>query len=48
MKAVVYDSPRSFTITEVPTPQPGPGEVRVRVRQTGICGTDLQIGRAHV
>ena len=43
MKAVVYDSPRSFTITQVPTPQPGPGEVRVRVRQTGICGTDLHI-----
>ena len=43
MKAVVYDSPRSFTITEVPTPEPGPGEVRVRVQQTGICGTDLHI-----
>ncbi|HEY3877742.1 MAG TPA: zinc-dependent alcohol dehydrogenase family protein [Trebonia sp.] len=43
MKAVVYDSPRSFTITEIPTPVPGPGEVRVRVRQTGICGTDLHI-----
>ena len=43
MKAVVYDSPRSFTITDVPTPEPGPGEVRVRVRQTGICGTDLHI-----
>jgi ribose transport system permease protein len=43
MKAVVYDSPRSFTITEVPTPVPGPGEVRVRVQQTGICGTDLHI-----
>jgi D-arabinitol dehydrogenase (NADP+) len=43
MKAVVYDSPRSFTITEIPTPDPGPGEVRVRVRQTGICGTDLHI-----
>jgi len=43
MKAVVYDSPRSFTITEVPTPDPGPGEVRVRVQQTGICGTDLHI-----
>ena len=43
MKAVVYDAPGSFTITEVPTPDPGPGEVRVRVRQTGICGTDLHI-----
>ncbi len=43
MKAVVYDAPGSYTITEVPTPDPGPGEVRVRVRQTGICGTDLHI-----
>jgi D-arabinitol dehydrogenase (NADP+) len=43
VKAVVYDSPRNFTVTEVPTPDPGPGEVRVRVRQTGICGTDLHI-----
>jgi D-arabinitol dehydrogenase (NADP+) len=43
MKAVVYDSPRSFTVTEIPTPDPGPGEVRVRVRQTGICATDFYI-----
>jgi D-arabinitol dehydrogenase (NADP+) len=43
MKAVVYDAPGSFTITEIPTPDPKPGEVRVRVRQTGICGTDLHI-----
>jgi D-arabinitol dehydrogenase (NADP+) len=43
MKAVVYDAPGSFTITEVPTPDPKPGEVRVQVRQTGICGTDLHI-----
>src|ERR1700736_2248838 len=43
MKAVVYDAPGSFTITEIPTPDPKPGEVRVRVQQTGICGTDLHI-----
>ena len=43
MKAVVYDAPGSYTITEVPTPEPRPGEVRVRVLQTGICGTDLHI-----
>jgi D-arabinitol dehydrogenase (NADP+) len=43
MKAVVYDAPASYTITEVPTPEPRPGEVRVRVLQTGICGTDLHI-----
>lgn len=43
MKAVVYDAPRSFTVTDVPMPQPGPGEVRVRVLQTGLCGTDLHL-----
>jgi D-arabinitol dehydrogenase (NADP+) len=43
MKAVVYDAPRCFSITEAPTPDVGPGEVRVRVQLTGICGTDLHI-----
>ena len=43
MKAVVYDAPGSFTITEIRAPDPKPGEVRVRVQQTGICGTDLHI-----
>jgi D-arabinitol dehydrogenase (NADP+) len=43
MKAVVYDAPRSFSITEIPEPTPGPGEVLIKVIQTGICGTDLHI-----
>lgn len=43
MKAVVYDAPRRFKVSEVPTPDPRPGEVRVRVEKTGICGTDLHI-----
>lgn len=43
MKAVVYDAPRRFKVSEVPTPGPRPGEVRVRVEKTGICGTDLHI-----
>ena len=43
MRAVVYDAPRRFTVTEVPTPEPGPHEVRVRVLQTGVCGTDLHL-----
>src|ERR1700730_2438699 len=41
MKAVVYDAPGSFTITEVPAQDPKPGEERVRVQQTGICGPCL-------
>ncbi|MFC4224669.1 zinc-dependent alcohol dehydrogenase family protein [Lysinibacter cavernae] len=43
MKAVVYDSPRNFTVTEVPTPEPAANEVLIKVTQTGICGTDLHI-----
>jgi len=43
MKAVLYDAPRRFRVTEVPTPEAGPGEVRIRVAQVGVCGTDLHI-----
>lgn len=43
MKAVVYDSPRSFTVNEVPTPSAQAGELLVKVIQTGVCGTDLHI-----
>ncbi|MEP6648596.1 MAG: zinc-dependent alcohol dehydrogenase family protein [Lapillicoccus sp.] len=43
MKAVVYDAPRSYEVTEIPTPQAGPGEVRIKVTQVGVCGTDLHI-----
>jgi D-arabinitol dehydrogenase (NADP+) len=43
MKAVEYDAPRSFTVTDVPTPQPGPGQVRIAVAQVGVCGTDLHL-----
>lgn len=43
MKAVVYDAPRSYAVTEVPTPDVGPGEVRIKIDQVGLCGTDLHI-----
>jgi D-arabinitol dehydrogenase (NADP+) len=43
MKAVVYDAPRQYVITEVPTPEAGPGEVRIKVGQVGVCGTDVHI-----
>jgi D-arabinitol dehydrogenase (NADP+) len=43
VKAVVYDRPRNFTVTDIPTPEPQPGEVLVRVLQTGVCGTDLHL-----
>jgi D-arabinitol dehydrogenase (NADP+) len=43
MKAVVYDAPRSFAVTDVPVPAVGPGEVRIKVIQVGVCGTDVHI-----
>jgi len=43
MKAVRYDSPRSFTLADVPTPQAGSGQVRIKVDQVGVCGTDLHL-----
>ena len=43
MKAVLYDAPRSYAVTEIPTPEVGPGEVRIKVAQVGVCGTDLHI-----
>ena len=43
MKAILYDAPRSYSLTEVPTPDVGPGEVRIKIDQIGVCGTDLHI-----
>jgi D-arabinitol dehydrogenase (NADP+) len=43
MRAVLYDAPRSFAVTDIPLPEAGPGEIRIRVEQVGVCGTDLHI-----
>jgi D-arabinitol dehydrogenase (NADP+) len=43
MRAVLYDAPRSFAVTDIPLPVARPGEVRIRVEQVGVCGTDLHI-----
>ncbi len=43
MKAVLYDAPRSYTVTDIPVPDVGPREVRIQVKQVGVCGTDLHI-----
>ncbi|OZM77464.1 zinc-dependent alcohol dehydrogenase family protein [Pseudonocardia sp. MH-G8] len=40
MKAVRYEKPREFTVSDVPEPHAGPGEVRLRVTAAGVCGTD--------
>lgn len=43
MRAVLYDAPRRFSVTDVPTPEPAAGEVLLKVTETGMCGTDLHI-----
>src|SRR3954469_3454277 len=43
MKAVLYDAPRSYSLTDIPVPEAAPGQVRIAVDQVGVCGTDLHI-----
>jgi D-arabinitol dehydrogenase (NADP+) len=43
MKAVVYDAPQKYVVTDVPLVDAGPGEVRIKVEQVGMCGTDVHI-----
>ena len=43
MKAILYDAPRSYALTDVPIPDVNPGEVRIKIDQVGVCGTDLHI-----
>lgn len=43
MKAVYYQSPRQFTVADVPTPQPGPNQVLIKVATCGVCKTDVHI-----
>src|SRR4051795_1717539 len=43
MKAVSYEGPKTWSVTDVPTPAAAAGEVRIKVGQVGVCGTDLHI-----
>jgi len=43
MKAIVYDQPGNFALTEIPTPTPGPDDVLIKVVVAGVCGTDLHL-----
>ncbi|MGW0735614.1 zinc-dependent alcohol dehydrogenase family protein [Streptomyces sp. NPDC002851] len=43
MRAVVIQTPGSYSVERVPDPTPGPGEVVVAVAAVGICGTDIHI-----
>lgn len=43
MRALVIETPGTFSAQTVPDPTPGRGEVVVRVASVGICGTDVHI-----
>jgi D-arabinitol dehydrogenase (NADP+) len=43
VKAVVYDRPAQFAVTDVPDPVAGPGQVVLRVLVAGVCGTDVHL-----
>jgi D-arabinitol dehydrogenase (NADP+) len=43
MKAVYYEAPKTWSVTDVPTPEAAPGQVRIKVGRVGLCGTDLHI-----
>jgi D-arabinitol dehydrogenase (NADP+) len=47
MKAIRYDGPGSYALTDLPIPEPGPGQVLVKVIQAGFCATDLHIHRGE-
>jgi D-arabinitol dehydrogenase (NADP+) len=43
MKAVRYEAPGDFTVTDVPMPEVGPLDVRIKIHQSGVCGTDVHL-----
>jgi D-arabinitol dehydrogenase (NADP+) len=43
MKAVRYEVPGNFAVTDVPMPEVGPLDVRIKIHQSGVCGTDLHL-----
>ena len=45
--AVLHDYNASFSLESLSLDGPGPGEVLVRVCATGICHTDIKVGRGY-
>jgi D-arabinitol dehydrogenase (NADP+) len=43
MKAIRYEAPGNFAVTDVPMPAVGPLDVLIKIQQSGVCGTDLHL-----
>ena len=43
MKAVRYQAPGDFAVTDVPIPPVRPLDVLIKVHQSGVCGTDVHM-----
>jgi 2-desacetyl-2-hydroxyethyl bacteriochlorophyllide A dehydrogenase len=41
MKAAIYQGPKNFEVTEIPTPIPNRDEILIKVDYCAICGSDL-------
>ena len=46
--AVVHEFGSDLAVEEYTLPEPGRGQALVKLISSGVCHTDLQIGRAHV
>ncbi|WAH37960.1 zinc-dependent alcohol dehydrogenase family protein [Alicyclobacillus dauci] len=47
MKAVLYDRPESFSVTELKMPKVGKKQVLIKVALCGVCGTDVHIHKGE-
>ena len=47
MRAVFYEAPQHFTVSDVPTPRPLPHQVLIKVATCGVCKTDVHIHRGE-
>ena len=48
MMGAILPGNSTVELKEFDIPKPGHGQVLVQTKATTICGSDIQIGRAHV